>query len=207
MLDFEGKKARRQRGQLKTRCFQATSPRVVTEHAGLVGSLAGSPSADRALAQFLLGPVVGLLLNVDLDQLPGHLIAQRTGNSLQLRELGASRKAIRVKFLREFPSHPAQTRVKFRPNLGGILAHFRGPLQGEGEDDCKRQTSIRTIPSVPLAGQTMSCARRKTGGAQLGARVGLAQPKLGSGRGASVPLWASSWDAQSKWSASSRPRC
>jgi hypothetical protein len=61
------------------------------EDAGFVGGLAGRPAAEGAFAQFIVGPVVGLLLRVDLDQLPGHLVARRTGDGFQLRELGAPR--------------------------------------------------------------------------------------------------------------------
>ena len=79
----------------------------------MVGSLAGRTPADRAFAQFLLGPVVGLLLNVDLDQLPSHLVTQCPGDGFQLRELGASRKTFGIEFSREFPSDSAQARVEF----------------------------------------------------------------------------------------------
>jgi hypothetical protein len=46
----------------------------------LVRSLASRPAADRAFAEFVLGPVVRLFLNVDLDQLPGHLVTERPGD-------------------------------------------------------------------------------------------------------------------------------
>jgi hypothetical protein len=81
------------------------------------------------LAQFLLRPVVRLLLNVNLDQLPGHLVTQCPGDSFQLRELDASREASGIKLSREFPGELAQAAVKLRANFGGILAHVRGPLQ------------------------------------------------------------------------------
>jgi hypothetical protein len=61
------------------------------EHAGLIGRLSGHPAADRTFTPFVLRPVVGLLLDIDLDELPSHLIAQRAGDVFQLRELGASR--------------------------------------------------------------------------------------------------------------------
>ena len=79
-------------------CPGHVSPRG-REHAGFVGGLSGRPAADRAFAQFFLKPVVGLFLDVHLDELPGHLVAQRPGDGFQLRELGASRKAVGVKFL------------------------------------------------------------------------------------------------------------
>ena len=50
------------------------------EYTGLIRGLAGHPPAYWALAQFVLRPVVGLLLNINLDQLPGYLVAQRTGD-------------------------------------------------------------------------------------------------------------------------------
>ncbi len=59
------------------------------EHAGLVGCLSGRPAADGTFAQLLLGPVVRLLLDIDLDELPGHLVAQRRGDGFQFRELDA----------------------------------------------------------------------------------------------------------------------
>jgi hypothetical protein len=34
------------------------------------------------LAQFVVGPEIGLLLDVDLDQLPGHLVAQGAGEAV-----------------------------------------------------------------------------------------------------------------------------
>jgi hypothetical protein len=50
----------------------------------LVGGLPGRPSTDWAFAQLILGPVVGLLLNVDFDQLPSNLITQGTSDGFQL---------------------------------------------------------------------------------------------------------------------------
>src|SRR5207244_483439 len=99
-----------------------------------------------------------LLLNVDLDQLPGHLVAQGTGDGFQFGELGAPGKALGIKFSRQFPSHRAQTRVKLLPDLRRVLAHVRSPLQVAGQIDREPWTSIGRITSVSLVVQTMSCA-------------------------------------------------
>jgi hypothetical protein len=125
----------------------------------LVGSLAGRPPARRAFAQFLLGPVVGLFLNVDFDQLASHLVTKCPGDGFQLGELGASRETLGIEFPRKFPSDLAQARVKFSTNYGGILAHVRNPLQIADDVDRQTQTSVGTVTSTPLAMQTMSCAR------------------------------------------------
>lgn len=130
------------------------------EHAGLVGGLPGRPAADRAFAQFVLGPVVGLLLDVDLDEPPGHLVARRAGDGFQLRELGASRKAVGVESLGQFPSHLTQAGVKLRPELGSILAHVHSPLQVTCRIAREAATSTHSIAAALLAVQSMSCARR-----------------------------------------------
>jgi hypothetical protein len=104
-------------------------------------------------------PVVGLFPNVDLDQLASHLVTQCPGDSFQFRELGASREALCIKLVREFTGHLAQTDVKIHPNLCGILAHFRVPIQIARKVEREPQTSISRITSIPLAVQTMSCAR------------------------------------------------
>jgi hypothetical protein len=115
--------------------FPGDIPSRGVKHAGFVGSLAGGPTADRTFAPFLLGPGVGLFLNIDFDQLPGHLVGQGPGDSFQLGELGAPRKAIRVKLSRQFPSDLAQAGVKFLPNRTSILSHLRRPLQVAGQLD------------------------------------------------------------------------
>ena len=57
------------------------------EHAGLVGCLSSLTAADGTFAQLLLGPIVRLVVDVDLDELPRHLVAQRPGDGFQFRNL------------------------------------------------------------------------------------------------------------------------
>ena len=129
------------------------------EHARLVGSLSGRPAADRAFAHFRLGPVVGLILHVQLDELPRHLVAQGPGDVFQLGEFGAPRHAVGIKLLAQLPSHLAQPRLEFLPNLGRTITHVRSPAQVKDQLDQTPQTSIPKINPHPLAVQTMSCAR------------------------------------------------
>jgi hypothetical protein len=102
---------------------------VVVSSRGWSRAMRAGPPQGRALAQFLLGPVVGLFLNADLDQLASHLVTQCSGDGFQLRELGTARKPLGIEFSRQFPSDLAQAGIIFRTTFGGILAHVRGPLQ------------------------------------------------------------------------------
>src|SRR5207249_798735 len=119
------------------------------EPAGFVGGLAGRPPADRALAQLLLGSIVGLLLNVDLDQLPSDLVSQGTGDVLQFRELGASGQTVGINFTPQLPSDLAPAGLKLIPDRGNVLTHFRGPLQVAGQTVREPQTSCHTITPTP----------------------------------------------------------
>jgi hypothetical protein len=123
----------------------------------------------RALAQFFLRPVVGLFLNVDLDQLASHLVAQSAGKGFQLRELGAPRKTLGIEFPGQFPSEFAQTDMKFATNLGDILAHVCSPLQIAARIQSKTETSVAKVNIDHLLLQTMSCAPRP-----IDLRAGLA---------------------------------
>lgn len=80
------------------------------QHARLVGSFAGRSAADRAFAQFLLRPIVRLLLDIHLDQLPSHLVTERTSDVFQLREFRAPRKTVGIKFPRQITRRVAQKR-------------------------------------------------------------------------------------------------
>jgi hypothetical protein len=155
---FWGKKSPPTAGAIGDALFPGDfSPRG-QKHARLVGSLAGRTPAGRAFAQFLLGPVFRLFLNVDFDQLASHLVTKCSGYGFQLWELGTSRETLGIEFPRKFPSDLAQSGVKFFTNFGGILAHVRNPLQIADEIDRQTQTSVGTVTSTPLAMQTMSCA-------------------------------------------------
>jgi len=79
--------------------------------------------------------LIGLFLHVDFDELPRHFVAERPGDRFQFGEFCASRHSVGIEFLGQFASHLAQAGVKFLPNLGGILAHFRDPLQVVGQSD------------------------------------------------------------------------
>jgi hypothetical protein len=98
----------------------------------LVGRLAGRPAADGAFADFLLGPVLGLPPEVDLDQLPGHLIAEGPRDGLQFRELGAAGEPVGVKLSAQFPGDLTQAGVEFIAKGGGVLAHLIDLPQVEG---------------------------------------------------------------------------
>ena len=81
------------------------------QHAGLVRGLVGWPPADRTVPELLLGPVLGLLLNVGLDQLPSDLVAQGAGERLELREGSALGQAVGVDLPSELPSDLGQLRL------------------------------------------------------------------------------------------------
>lgn len=132
----------------------------------MVGLLASGPSADRTFAKFIVGPIVGLFLNIDLDELASHLVTQDTGDGFQLRKLCPPRKSVRIKFPRQFPSDLAQARVKFSPDFRSILTHFRDPLQVAVQNDREPASPIGKIACDSLAVQTMSCAPEAFGGSK-----------------------------------------
>jgi len=96
---------------------------------------------------------------VDLDELPGHLISEGTGDGLQFRELGAPGEPLGVKLVSQFPSHLTQAVMEFVPNGGGVLAHLRSPQQVEGRGVEDLRASIGRLTSAASVVQTMSCAR------------------------------------------------
>jgi hypothetical protein len=115
-------------------------------------------TANRAFAQFLLRPVLGLPTNLVLDELPGHLIAEGTGDLLQLGELGTMRQAIGVKLSPQFPGNLTQSSLKLTPNPKSILAHFRGILHVANQKTQTAQTSRPIILTTFPVVQTLSCA-------------------------------------------------
>ena len=97
------------------------------QHAGLVGGFAGGPPTGRAFAQLVLGPVLGLTPDMRLDDLPGDLVPEGTGEGLQLRELGITGQTVGIDLASDLPSHLPQPGSKLIPNGVGILTHLRSP--------------------------------------------------------------------------------
>ena len=160
-LDPEGKKARRQRGQLATRCFQATSPRVVVSTRGSSGAFRAAPPQTGHSPSSSSGQ--SSACSWTLISMSCRAISSPSAPAMvfQLRELGASRQAVGVKLLGQFPSHLAQAVVKFRSE-----SRQRPCPSSQSSPSCRVEsgespaTSIGKIASAPLAMQTMSCALR-----------------------------------------------
>ena len=80
---------------------------------GWSGALRAGPPQTGHSPSSSSGQLSACSTNVDLDKLAGDLVAQCTSDGFQLRELGASRKTLGIKFLRQFPSNLAQACVEF----------------------------------------------------------------------------------------------
>jgi hypothetical protein len=67
--------------------------------------------------------------DVDLDQLPGHLVRQGPGDRFQFREPGAAWEALGIKLSAQLASHLAQAGMEFSPDGSSVLNPLRSPPQ------------------------------------------------------------------------------